>query len=270
MQIYNSHIHTEASPDCTEALEDICRSAVSSGISGISITDHCSGSLYILYNSYGVLKSSHQNAKRMAREYSGKLDILSGVEFDEMTWSPDYINRLIKTFDFDVILASVHRVQNTGDNNYLSRINFSSYTQNELEDFVGCYFNDVLKTVKSCDFDVLSHLTIVLRYICGKYKREFNIRPFNNIIDEILKELIKRDKALELNTSEVFNIGLMPDSEILARYKVLGGKKITIGTDAHRKENLLKGFDMAARTLRDLGFDSYYYYKNRQPVKVEL
>ncbi len=270
MQIYNSHIHTSASPDCTEPIEAICRAAIDSRLAGIAITDHFSGSLYISYNSYNVLKTSHLNARAMAKKYFGKLEVLSGVEFDEMLWSPDYINRAISTFDLDVVLASVHRVKAAKDNNYLSRIDFSTFTETELSEFVYLYFNDVLKTAQSCDFDVLSHLTIVLRYICGKYRRELDIPQHADIIDEILKVLINRDKALEVNTSEAFNIGLMPDANILARYRTLGGKKVTIGTDAHCKENLLKGFDEAVKALKGLGFDSYYFYRNRQAVKVEF
>ncbi len=270
MQLFNSHVHTNASPDCDEPIEASCLAALASGLSGIAICDHFSGSLYISYNSYNVLKTSNQNARRMAKEYEGRLTVLSGVELDEMLWSPDYINRVIDSFDLDVILASVHRVQNAKDNNYLSRIDFSKFTEAELSEFADCYFKDVLKTVKSCNFDVLSHLTLIVRYICGKYQRKLNLSMHKDIIDDILKALISRDKALELNTSEVSGVGLMPGKEILARYRGLGGKKITIGTDSHLKENIAKGFDIAIETLRELGFDSYYYFKERQPVEIKL
>ena len=135
---------------------------------------------------------------------------------------------------------------------------------------MGCYFNDVLKTVQNCDFDVLCHLTLPVRYICGKHKRDIDLSQYDEIIDEILKTLISRDKALELNTSEIANVGLMPNKEILMRYRQLGGTKLTIGTDSHFKENIAKGFDVALDALRDLGFDAYYYYKNRQPIEIRI
>ncbi len=268
MQLFNSHIHTNTSPDCSSPIEDMCLAAFGAGFSGIAITDHCSGSHYISYNSYGILRDSHKNALRLAKEYEGKLEVLAGVEFEEMIWSPEYINRLIASSHFDVILASVHKVQNVADTRYFSRIDFSTYTKDELSAYVGCYFKDVLATVKSCDFDVFAHLTIILRYICGKYKIEFNLSEFTSIIDEILKILIKRDKALEVNTSEFSNIGLMPDVEILTRYRAFGGEKVTIGTDAHLPKNISKGFESGIAALRQAGFDGYYYYKNRQPQKV--
>ncbi len=268
MQLFNSHVHTSTSPDCHTSIEDICLAAFGAGFSGIAITDHCSGSHYISYNSYGILKESHKNVRRLAKEYQGKMDVLAGVEFEEMIWSPEYINRLIASSRFDVILASVHKVQGVKDTRYFSRIDFSTYTKSELSAYVNCYFKDVLTTVKACDFDVFAHLTIVLRYICGKYKIDFNLSEFMPIIDEILKVLISRNKALEVNTSEFSNIGLMPDEEILSRYRSLGGEKVTIGTDAHLPQNISKGFDAAVTALRKAGFDSYYYYKNRQPQRL--
>ena len=270
MQLFNSHVHTSASPDCKELIENTCRAAVAAGLSGFAVTDHFSGSQYIRYNSYNILKTSHKNARRMAKEYEGKLNVLLGVELDEMLWHPEYIARVISSFDFDVILASVHRVKNAKDNNYLSRVNFSAFTKEELSEFVDCYFNDMLKTVKNCDFDVLCHLPLPVRYICGKYKRSLDILQHSEIIDEILKTLISRDKALELNTSEISNVGLMPNKEILMRYRQLGGTKVTIGTDSHFKENIAKGFDAALNALGDTGFDAYYYYKNRQPVEIRI
>ncbi|MBR5154956.1 MAG: histidinol-phosphatase HisJ family protein [Clostridia bacterium] len=268
MQLFNSHVHTSTSPDCTAPIEDICLAAFGAGFSGIAITDHCSGSHYISYNSYDILKNSLRDVRRLAKEYQGKMEVLAGVEFEEIIWSPEYINRLIATSRFDVVLASVHKVQNVPDTRYFSRIDFSTYTNDELSYYINCYFKDVLKTVKTCDFDVLSHLTIILRYVCGKYKIDFNLSEFMPIIDEILAVLIERDKALEINTSEFSTVGLMPDEKILSMYRTLGGRKITIGTDAHFPQDISKGFDFAIDVLRKIGFDSYYYYKNRLPQKI--
>lgn len=264
MRLFNSHIHTEHSADCSIPAEDMCQSAVSAGLSGIAICDHCHGCEYITYNTYDVLKSSHKDAYSLAKKYEGKLEVFAGAEFDEIIWSREYIDRLIDTFDFDVILASVHRVRNVSDSNYISRVNFASFTPEALHHFILRYFEDVLETAEKCDFDVLSHLTLILRYVCGKYKIPVNISQFYDIIDEILKIVIKRGKAIELNTSEIGNIGLMPDISILSRYRALGGDLVTIGTDAHLTKNIAHGFSEAVDALRKCGFNHYVYYKNRQ------
>lgn len=263
MRLFNSHTHTEHSADCNIPAEDMCQSAVSSGLSGIAFCDHCHGCQFITYNTYDVLKRSHKDAHRLAKKYEGKLEVFAGAEFDEILWSQDYINRLIDTFEFDVILASVHRVRNVPDSNYISRVNFASFTPEILHHFILRYFEDVLETAEKSEFDVLSHLTLILRYVCGKYKIPVDIRQFNDIIDEILKVVIKRGKALELNTSGVGTIGLMPDINILSRYRSLGGDLVTIGTDAHLPKSVDHGFSEAVDALRKCGFSHYIFYKNR-------
>jgi len=268
MKRYNSHIHTEVSPDCFESGASLAQAALSAGFDGISITDHCAGSNYISYNSYDLAKNTVKTAKALQKEYEGRLEVFKGIELEEMFWSPEYIQRIVDSFDFDIVLASVHKVSKCPTRAYFSRIDFSKFLAEDIRTYAGWYLDDVYETVKSCDFDVLAHLTIIERYIRGKYGRDFSFMPFMDRIDEILKLLIQRGKALEVNTSESFNIGLMPNSEILKRYRSLGGELVTIGTDAHKPQQVSTGFDLAVDTLKTCGFKYYVYYKNRKPVKV--
>ena len=52
--------------------------------------------------------------------------------------------------------------------------------------------------------------------------------------------------------------------------KRLGGRLVTLGSDAHSHENIGRGFDKFSATLKDCGFTHYHYYKNRQPQAVAL
>ena len=270
MKLFNSHIHTRNSADTEASPHEMCQSAIQAGLSGIAFCDHCHGGNYITYSTYDVLKSSHRDAEHMAVQYQDRLQVFKGAEFDEILWTPEYINRLIDIFDFDIILASVHRVRNVHDTNFISRVNFAECTDSGLRTYVKHYFEDVLETAQKCDFDVLSHLTLILRYVSGKYKINLDLSEFMPIIDKILKTLISREKALEVNTSEVGSIGLIPDMEIIKRYYSFGGRLVTIGTDAHIPNRISHGFSEAIDSLRECGFDSYYYYKNRQPIKQNI
>lgn len=264
MRLFNSHTHTKNSLDCTASAEEMCQSAVNAKFSGIAICDHCHGSNYITYSTYDVLKASNRDARRMAEQYSGKLEVFAGAEFGEILWNPDYIQRLIDSFELDIVLASVHRVRNVTDINFISRVNFQELSTAQLYNHIKHYFLDVLETAEKCDFDVLSHLTLILRYITGKFKINVDLAEFMPIIDKILKVLISREKALELNTSEATSIGLMPDVDLLNRYRSFGGELITIGTDAHNPQKINHCFAEAINALRKCGFSSYFYYRNRK------
>ena len=84
---------------------------------------------------------------------------------------------------------------------------------------------------------------------------------------QILKEAIAQDKGLELNTSS-WHYGLAdttPSADILKLYKDLGGKIITIGSDAHSSVYLGDHYDDAVEILKDIGFREFATYRDMQP-----
>ena len=130
----------------------------------------------------------------------------------------------------------------------------------------------MLEMIKTTDFDVLSHLTCPLRYISGKYGIAVDLKKFADKTDIILKEIINRGVALEINTSclDTNYNALMPDIPIIERYKELGGYLLTLGSDAHIAERIAHGFDYALCELSRLEFKNIYYYKNRKPIPQEI
>ena len=62
----------------------------------------------------------------------------------------------------------------------------------------------------------------------------------------------------------------IPHREVLARYRELGGRLITLGSHAHRVENLAYGFDFAMDQLLELGYTEFCFYEKRSPVMLRL
>ena len=79
------------------------------------------------------------------------------------------------------------------------------------------------------------------------------------IVNKSVGEIVQGDKT-----------GDEPLPEIIKRYLDMGGKLITLGSDAHAKENASYGFDKAKEMLNSLGVFEAYYFKNRQPIKYNL
>ena len=92
------------------------------------------------------------------------------------------------------------------------------------------------------------------------------------VLDEILRQLIRRGKGIEINTGGFRKLGNEPNPsrEILERYRELGGEIITVGSDAHRPENVACEFDRAAALLKDIGYEYYCIFKNRSPEFLRL
>ena len=95
---------------------------------------------------------------------------------------------------------------------------------------------------------------------------------FSEIIDEILLTLIKNKTALEINTAGLRQpIGITsPDESIVRRYKELGGKLITIGSDAHYAEHLGAGIEQGYELALKCGFDKVAVYQGRTPTLIPI
>ena len=125
------------------------------------------------------------------------------------------------------------------------------------------------------EFDVYGHIDYVIRYVIKYYDNvinKINYDEFRDILDEILLVIINKDKGIEINTSGI-RYGLNsvhPNIEILKRYKELGGKIITIGSDAHRVEDLASHFDIAIDLLEQSGFEEIAVYHNRKPDFIKI
>ncbi len=73
---------------------------------------------------------------------------------------------------------------------------------------------------------------------------DYDFKIHKEIIEKILKVIIKKNKALEMNTSGfVTEKRQYPKQEVIKLYKQLGGTKITYGSDAHDVRDLGRYFD---------------------------
>ena len=91
-------------------------------------------------------------------------------------------------------------------------------------------------------------------------------------MSSLLSVIIERKIALEINTSGLYlkNPIIMPDEKVLDIYRDMGGRLITIGSDAHAAENAASGIHYAEELLKKAGFSSVCIYRKRIPVLISL
>lgn len=265
---FDSHIHSGYSNDSIQTVSGICQSALEKGLQGIAITDHANMSSLKEDQTFENIAASIKDAKKAAQLYHEKLKVFCGVEISEADHNRHNTQKLLGLAEYDVVIASVHKLQFGIWTDYYSKICFDeTFSQETLYGYMGIYFDELLRTAEKEDYDVLAHLTCPLRYINGKYRRGICLEPYQSMIDEILHCLIQREKALEVNTSGIRGIydNLMPDLSIIKRYFDLGGRLITLGSDAHTPDRLGNAFRETAELLAEVGFSGYYHYEQRQP-----
>ncbi len=101
-------------------------------------------------------------------------------------------------------------------------------------------------------FDVLGHLTYPLRYIQGEQGISVDMTPFDEVIREIFTILISSGKGIEINTSGYRQKYGMPFPNLpyVKLFKEMGGEILSLGSDAHKAEDLGKGLHDSAELAK--------------------
>ena len=119
-----------------------------------------------------------------------------------------------------------------------------------------------------------NYLTCRISPLTARYD-EKGVYPFEKIkpiVEEILQVVIADGKGLEVNTSS-YRYGLSdttPSVEILKRYRELGGKIVTIGSDSHKPEHLGAYIEETKEMLRKAGYTQFCTYERMSPVFHDL
>ncbi len=259
------HIHSSFSMDSDAPMENMIISAISKGLSEIAFTDHVDFDKRYPFTDYNKYMPVIMDYKE---KYKDRIHIVFGVEIGlENQWA-DKINPFSKEFPFDFIIGSSHGVR-TYDLYFDQKKFFSTKTKEEA---YNTYFEEIYKNILTCDnFNVYGHLDFVSRY--GMYDdNTLEYKDYSDIIDSILRELIKRSKGIEVNTSG-FRYGIdttYPSLEILRRYKELGGEIITCGSDSHTVGGVGAYIDYAYELIKAAGFEYVSIFREQKPEFVKI
>ena len=266
------HTHSEFSHDSTEKIENTAKVEAANEVKIFAVTDHCDTFRYTERDIETPLREAKSEIERLRRECNTDVEILHGVEIGEAFWTPNEVRERINyLLPYDVILGSVHLVYGYDGETTIALRDYGKMTDKEIFDYLDSYFNDITTLLNTTDFDILSHLTIPMKYIFGKYRRNIDLSLFDEKIDYILDYIIAHGIALECNTSTIASTGEpSPSRDILKRYFDKGGYLITLGSDAHTATAAAKDFDVAKKILRDIGFYNIFYYKERNTYFSEV
>lgn len=262
----DTHIHSHFSHDSDSKMADICRAAKEKNIGVICITDHAD------VKPHSDLQEMAQNRQEVYREIRETacegVELLVGIELACGGFYPDnsIFDRATQTLltvgQYDCVIGSVHSVGATST----ARNDYAAMSKMELVAYLDRYFDAALAMLEYGKPDVLAHLTYPLRYINGKFGKELDWRLLEPKIKLVLQTVIQNGIALEINTSCLGTEydQLLPNEDILKLYLQMGGKLLTLGSDAHKAEKLGKGFGQTVQLLKSLGVTELQYVKKRK------
>lgn len=264
----DTHIHSLYSFDGKEEIDNLCREAIAKRIKIIAITDHSEALENTHFGDFEENRLENQRfAIEAAREkYKNSLVLLYGCELGQPHLNPEYAKEVLSRFDFDYVIGSLHYLRGNID---LYDIN---YTRENYVSQLKTYFAEIRAMIEIGGFQALGHLDYILRRMQPCFDGAPTFRGFEDELELIIKMLVERDIALEVNSSGLRNwfndIGMEP--WVLELFKKLGGKHVTFGSDAHNSSVLGLGYTQALSLIKAAGFNALTYYKNKSPISIEI
>ncbi|MDO5650030.1 MAG: histidinol-phosphatase HisJ family protein [Gallicola sp.] len=266
--IMDLHNHCEFSFDSSTPMEENVKRAVDLKLQYLSITDHLD--LFYPHEDYRKMidiKGYFRKFHRLEKEYEGKIKLLSGIEVGIQKTTAKVNDDIIRSFPFDFVIGSIHEI-----NGEDLVTDFVIEKFDTLKDFYKYYYEETQKAVESSEgFDVLGHIDYMDRYV-EDISQIPDISDYKEYIVPTLKNLISRKKGIEINTAGPRK-GLPymhPKKQVLEWYKELGGDIITIGSDAHKAEDIGKGVEEACDLLKECGFTRVSIFEKRKEKKIIL
>lgn len=254
--MFDYHMHTTVSFDGKDDAKAMLAAAEAKGLKEICFTDHIdyTPEMDMVFDT-AVYKAAYDNLR------SDKLLIRRGMEFGLEPGNQEQLKKDLKRYDFDFVIGSVHLVD--GLDVYLEPYwEGKTYAQ-----AIQIFLEQTLRCVQVHeDYDVLGHLTFIAKARANPKRELISYEAHRELFDEILRQLVRHDKGLEVNTSGVDLCGgTLPTLDFVRRFHELGGRIVTVGSDAHNTARVGQYSHQVVQELKEI-FGYVCTFEKRQPI----
>ncbi len=253
------HMHTRYS-DGRRDLREYIAEAEKKRIDEIGFSDH----IYLEKRQWSM---NHADLPKYmsnieALKSKSQVSIKTGLEVDFILGRMDSLMYLIKQWNTDYLIGSVHHI---GYWLLDSEREIEEWRRRNVDQVYTQYFKLVQAMADTQLFDIVGHLDLV---------KKFDHRPKNDLTDLVLRTIEKIGKSgmcIEINTSGLRK----PCNEIYPSEKLLkmcfdNGIPITFGSDAHSPEDVGMGFDQAVDLARRVGYAETTRFIERKRDSIPL
>lgn len=274
------HTHSKNSHDANYEIRPMLEKAIEQGFRYMAVTDHCD--IFLCEDDRTLDMCSHivtaaEESDELNRELGEQCYALRGVELGDGIWHPDICQKVIDLLDYDVIIGSVHSVKCTavdgqvGMKRAFSQIKYDVATEEQIDELLNSYCDDLLTTVETLDFDILAHIICPTMYPFRRFKKFYDMAPYKAKIEKVLRTIIRKGIAFEANNALWTEVdGKMPNLFVLEMFRDLGGHLITVSTDAHSPAGVGGNIPERVQWLKEMGFRNIFYFKDRKAIPCTI
>lgn len=272
------HSHSNLSHDGSDEPLDMARRAAELGVTHYALTDHIEVDEFGLteWDYFAAIAKFKPACEKIRSKFGDKMKIYFAAEIGQALYDLPAAEKILSENDYDFVIGSVHRTEHY---EHMSKIPDTEFDRKRV---IKEYFDEMLALAEWGKFSTLAHMTFLMRFVnidtpsglvCDKEKRTgAAFDTYKPIIDKILETIIKKDIALEANSSG-YRRGLggpMAGAPFIKRYRELGGKMITVGSDAHEVCDVGADIPQCIELVKELGFGEICVFEKKEPVFLKI
>jgi histidinol-phosphatase (PHP family) len=177
-----------------------------------------------------------------AREKFPTMEILFGIEVENNPPCYPQMEEILNKFNFDIVIGSVHIVEGIP----ISATYCKDFLRSKDPTWLYMsYYEEMARFVEWGHFDILGHGDIIRRYMMDVYPDFTPLYPYD-ILKTVFKILRENGQGIEINTSGLFQApkSTYPSKEMVNLARQNGITRITLGSDAHKPDDVGKGFSL--------------------------
>ena len=265
----DTHLHTIHSPDANAMLDAYCALALERGIPELAVTDHVDFDPTMPAYGFVSFEDRERAVRGAAERWADRgLAIRFGVEVTYERAYEDDIRGWLQRHPHDFVIGSVHI---SAVSPYKASNVAGFVAGRPLPEVVAPYFDEVIGAARSGLFDTIGHMDFVKRYLVP-HVMPADLATAPELYEPALHAMIESGTALEVNASGLRQLPreTYPSAAIVARYRELGGRHVTIGSDAHRTEWFAYGLGEAYRHATRAGFDALTFRRGAERIHVPM
>jgi histidinol-phosphatase (PHP family) len=274
------HIHTAHSVDAEGSLAAYCDQALRIGLNEICFTNHVEldpkrrdnlirfdGNMVpITRDRVAVM---HDAIHDIADEYRTRgLKVNCGIEIGYYEGVGPRIQEITRGLEFDFLLGSIHCLEHVCIDS--SKEYEGYFQQHDVRSLLAQYYNAIEHLAKSRLFDSIAHIDVYKKYGLGFYGETIGQFPVSQV-EQVCRIIAEHDIAIEINTAGLRRVNeIYPSAPILQCAYEAGVIKLSIGSDAHRPEDLGKGLSEGIALAKSIGYDAVYRFEKRTAYRVAI
>ena len=261
----NFHTHTTFC-DGKNTAEEMVQQALALGFTQLGFSGHMDPDIHMDIQAY------FSEIRRLADIYSDRIEILCGVELDSL-YDPgcadgaDYI--IGSTHFLDVPSEIPMSVDNT--EKYMAHL-ANNFFAGDYYELAKAYYELEAQVYDRTHCDLIGHFDLVTRFNDEMHFLDENEPRYWIPALTAMEHLVKQGIPFEINCGAVNRNRkreLYPNRFLLRHLREFGGE-IFINSDAHQRELLDGGFDIAVRTAIECGFTHVNIFTKEGTGKLHI